>query len=66
MHNVLLAWLSIMQSDNHTWKIQSEITEKELKASKSRSQELTVKVKELNVSSAMYTMWDLMYTPCEI
>ena len=51
-----------MQSDNHMWKTQSESTKKELKASEAKSQELTAKVKELNVSYAMYTMWDLLYT----
>ena len=54
-HNVLLACLSILQSGNHAWKIKSKSLEKELKASKAKSQELTTKVKKLNVSYAMYT-----------
>ena len=58
IHNVLLACVSIMQSANHTWKIQSESLEKELEASKAKSQELTTKVKKLNVSYAII--------PCEI
>ena len=47
-----------MQSANHTWKIQSESTEKELEASKANSQDLTTKVKKQNVSYAII--------PCEI
>ena len=50
IHDVLLACLSILQSGNHAWKIKNKSLEKELKASKAKSQELTTKVEELNVS----------------
>ena len=50
IHNVLLACLSIIQSDNHKWNILSESTEIEPKAGEAKRQGMTKTDEELNVS----------------